>query len=81
LITAFSINFNLIIRERLWGPAEWDFLLRDLQRHLAPAGKIIFGLNPTCGRDYYTPEMRDFFLSHGANVVRERIVFDKGLRF
>src|SRR5712691_8840867 len=30
-ITAFSINFNLHYPgERLWGPAEWDFLLRDL---------------------------------------------------
>jgi SAM-dependent methyltransferase len=82
-ITAFSINFNLYYpKERLWGPAEWDFFLRDLQqRHLAPGGKIFFGLNPTFGGDYYTPELRDFFLRRGADVERERILFDKGLRF
>ena len=80
-ITAFSINFNLQYpAERLWGPAEWDFLLRDLQRHLAPAGKMFFGLNPTFGRDYCTPELRDFFRSRGASVERERIFFGKGLR-
>lgn len=61
-ITAFSINFNLHYPgERLWGPAEWDSFLRDLQRYLAPGGRIFFALNPTFGRDYYTPELRDFF--------------------
>src|SRR5438128_11539577 len=81
-ITAFSINFNLHYpEERLWGPAEWDSFLRDLQRHLAPGGRIFFALNPTFGRDYYTPELRDFFLSRGASVERERIFFGKGLRF
>src|SRR5438034_11273391 len=81
-ITAFSINFNLHYpAERLWGPAEWDFFLHDLQRHLAPAGKIFFGLNPTFGGDYYTPELHDLFLKRGAEVERERIFFGKGLRF
>jgi SAM-dependent methyltransferase len=81
-ITAFSINFNLHYPgERLWAAAEWDFFLHDLQRHLAPGGKIFLALNPTFGRDYYTPELRDFFLSRGASVERERIFFRKGLRF
>jgi len=52
-----------------------------LQRHLASGGKIFFGLNPLYAGDYYTPELHDFFLSRGANVERERIFFDKGLRF
>jgi len=81
-ITAFSINFNLHYPgERLWGCAEWDFLLRDLQGRLAPSGKIFFALNPTLGRDYYTSDLRDFFLSRGATVERERIFFRRGLRF
>jgi SAM-dependent methyltransferase len=81
-ITAFSINFNLHYpAERLWGPAEWDFFLRDLQRHLAPGGKIFFGLNPTFGGHYYTPELRDLFIKRGADVERERFFFGKGLRF
>ena len=80
-ITAFSINFNLHYPgERLWGPAEWDFLLRDLQRHLAPGGRMFFALNPTFGREYYTLELRDFFLSRGAIIEHERICFENGLR-
>src|SRR5207248_9889466 len=81
-ITAFSINFNLHYpAERLWGAAEWDFFLHDLQCHLAPAGKMFFGLNPTFGGNYYTPELRDFFLRRGADVEWERIFFDQGVRF
>jgi SAM-dependent methyltransferase len=81
-ITAFSVNFNLYHpSQRRWRAAEWDFLLRDLQRHLAPGGKIFFGLNPLYAGDYYTSELHDFFLSRGAKVERERIFFDKGLRF
>ncbi len=81
-ITAFSVNFNLSHPSReLWGTAEWDFFLRDLQQHLAPGGKIFFGLNPLFDGDYYTPELRDLFLSRGANVERERIFFENGLRF
>ena len=81
-ITAFSVNFNLYhpSKER-WGTAEWEFFLHDLQHYLAPGGKIFFGLNPLYNGDYYTPELRDFFLSHGANVERERIFFENGLRF
>jgi SAM-dependent methyltransferase len=78
-ITAFSVSFNLYRpSQRRWGPAEWDFLLRDLQRYLAPGGKIFFSLNP---HDYDAPELRDFFISRGANVERERIFFENGLRF
>ena len=81
-ITAFSVNFNLYhpSKER-WGTREWDFFLRDLQHHLAPGGKVFFGLNPLYAGDYYTLELRDLFISRGANVERERIVFENGLRF
>ena len=80
-ITAFSVNFNLYhpSKER-WGTAEWDFLLHDLQGHLAPGGKMFFGLNPLYDGDYYTPELRDLFLRCGATVERERVFFENGLR-
>ena len=81
-ITAFSVNFNLYHPEkRRWGTAEWDFFLRDLQRHLAPGGKVFFGLNPNYEGDYYTPELRELFISRGADVERERIFFRNGPRF
>jgi hypothetical protein len=52
-----------------------------LRQHLAPGGKLFFGLNPLYNGDYYTPELRDLFLSRGADVERERILFEDGLRF
>jgi len=79
-ITAFSIGFD---RSRAtnsrWGPEEWDFLLRDLQLRLAPGGKIYLTLNPLPNGDYLTPELRDFFVSRGADIERERIFFAKGV--
>ncbi len=81
-ITAFSVNFNLYHpSKRRWGTAEWDFFLRDLQRLLAPGGKVFFGLNPLYNGDFYTRELRDFFIRCGAGVERERIFFENGLRF
>src|SRR5881398_673544 len=81
-ITAFSVNFNLYHpSKKRWGTQEWDFFLRDLQRHLAPGGKIFFGLNPTFGGHYHTSELRKFFIDRGANVEREQIFFKNGLRF
>ena len=81
-ITAFSANFNLYhpSKERS-GMTEWDFLLRDLLHNLTPGGKIFFGLNPLYNGGYYTPEIRDLFLRRGAEVERERIFFQNGLRF
>ncbi|HUE40498.1 MAG TPA: class I SAM-dependent methyltransferase, partial [Chthoniobacterales bacterium] len=80
-ITAFSIGFD---RHRetnaRWGVKEWDFLLRDLQRHLAPAGKIYLAVNPLPDDSYLAPEVRDFFLSRGADIERERVFFRHGLR-
>jgi SAM-dependent methyltransferase len=80
-ITAFSIGFD---RDRetnaRWGVKEWDFLLRDLQRQLAPGGKIYLAVNPLPNGDYLTPEVRDFFSNRGADIERERIFFQNGLQ-
>jgi SAM-dependent methyltransferase len=73
-ITGFSTGFNRT-QGSLWGPREWDFFLNDLQRHLKPGGKIFFALNPGKNGRYYTDELRDFFLSRGAEIERERILF------
>jgi SAM-dependent methyltransferase len=73
-ITGFSTGFNRA-HGSLWGPKEWDFFLNDLEKHLQPGGRMFFALNPAeCGW-YYTNELRDFFLSRGAKVERERIFF------
>lgn len=80
-ITAFSIGFDRAGDTNVrWGVKEWDFLLRDLQRQLAPGGKIYLAVNPLPNGEYLTPEIRDFFVSRGADVERERIFFRDGLR-
>src|SRR5213078_3428420 len=74
-ITAFSISFDRAVSGRpRWGPREWNFLLEDLQqRHLDPGGKMYFELNPGVSGNFYTPELRDFFVRRGAKVERERV--------
>ena len=79
-ITAFSIGFDRYrATNSRWGPSEWDFLLCDLQRRLAPGGKIYLALNPLPNGDYLTPELRDFFSRRGADIERERIFFPNGV--
>src|SRR5947209_1773935 len=67
-ITAFSIGFDRARDTNVrWGVEQWDFLLHDLQRQLAPGGKIYLAVNPLPNGQYLTPEVRDFFLSRGAD--------------
>ncbi|MFL6589374.1 MAG: class I SAM-dependent methyltransferase [Chthoniobacterales bacterium] len=74
LITAFSVEFNRK-GDWWWGPAEWAFFLDDLGRYLKPGGRVFFGLNPGKDKQFYTPELRDFFVSRGASVERENVSF------
>jgi SAM-dependent methyltransferase len=74
-ITAFSTGFNRI-KKSPWGAREWEFFLNDLETHLQPGGKIFFALNPEGkGGRFYSEEVRDLFLSRGAEIERERIFF------
>lgn len=81
-ITAFSIGFDRDrTRTSRWGPAEWDFLLAELQSRLAPGGKIYLTVNPLPdGKRYLSPEVSDLFLRRGAAIERERIFFKRGIR-
>jgi SAM-dependent methyltransferase len=75
-ITAFSTAFQgRHMHSWQWGPEEWRFFLDDLNRHLKPGGRIFFALNPAYAARYYTPEILDFFLSRGATVERENVLF------
>jgi SAM-dependent methyltransferase len=78
-ITGFSTGFNRNPDRSLWGPGEWSFFLRDLNKYLRPGGKMFFGLNPAQNGWFYTDELRDFFVRCGATVERERIFFSRGL--
>jgi SAM-dependent methyltransferase len=76
LITAFSIDFNRESkRQWWWGPPEWAFFLDDLKCHLNLGGRILLGLNPKEDGEYYTPELRQFFLDRGGVVERENVLF------
>lgn len=76
LITAFSIDFNRESKRHWWwGPAEWDFFIEDLKRHLNPGGRVFLGLNPKENGEYYTAELCDFFLARGAWIERENVAF------
>jgi SAM-dependent methyltransferase len=76
-VTAFSIDFNRISKQDWWwGPKEWAFFLDDLKSRLNPGGRIFLGLNPGgSNKEFYTPELREFFLSRGAAVERENVLF------
>jgi SAM-dependent methyltransferase len=74
-ITAFSTGFNRV-RKKPWRVPEWQFFLDDLGKYLKPNGKIFFALNPEGrGGQYYDSALRDFFVSRGAQIERERIFF------
>jgi SAM-dependent methyltransferase len=74
-ITAFSTGFNRV-KKKPWRVLEWEFFLEDLGKHLAPAGKMFFALNPEGrGGRYYDVALRDFFLHRGALIERERVFF------
>jgi SAM-dependent methyltransferase len=74
-ITAFSTGFNRV-KKKPWRMPEWEFFLDDLQKYLQPTGKIFFALNPEGkGGRYYDTDLRDFFVSRGARIERERIFF------
>jgi SAM-dependent methyltransferase len=75
-ITGFSTGFNRKPDRSLWGPAEWDFFLSDLKKHLHPGGSVFFGLNPGQQGWYYTEELRRFLIDRGATVERERVFFE-----
>jgi SAM-dependent methyltransferase len=79
-ITAFSTGFNRV-KKNPWRVPEWEFFLNDLEKHLRPGGKIFFALNPEGrGGRYYDATLREFFISRGAQIERERIFFNRRLR-
>jgi len=80
-ITAFSTNFYLYHpAKKRWGTAN-GISFCAITASPGAGRKNFFGLNPSYNGGFYTPEIRDLFLSRGADVERERIFFHNGLRF
>lgn len=79
LVTGFRTRFHSrytwetgLDREIHWGPAEWDYFLRDLARnHLTESGRIFFRLNRLQEReknDDFPKPMREYFASVGGEL-------------
>ena len=79
LITAFMICFNNHNRPDVWTKAEWAFFLDDISRHLNPGGKLWLELNPEPGHVFYTPELKNYFESRGAEIEEHRVLFNSML--
>ena len=76
LITAFSAAFNRNENEsRGWNIEEWKFFLDDLDRHLAPGGRIFLEINSGKDKRYFPADIRELFLKRGARVSGERVYF------
>jgi SAM-dependent methyltransferase len=73
LVTAFAICFNGHGSEEVWTPAEWEFLLRDLEtRFLNPGGEIFLALNPE-PYGHFTPQLERYFRARGAWIERGQV--------
>jgi len=73
-VTAFMICFNGHKSEDLWKVEEWRFFLDDLAKHLHPNAVVMLQLNPENGQ-YFTPELKRFFVERGAIVDRKRVIW------
>lgn len=76
VITAFMICFNGHKSAELWGPAEWDFFLDDLSKHLTPHGRIWLEFNREFDGSFMNDELREFFRSRGARGEDGQVIFD-----
>ncbi|MBV8898995.1 MAG: hypothetical protein JOY92_02645 [Verrucomicrobia bacterium] len=73
LVTAFAICFNGHNSDQVWGPAGWEFFLRDLEtRFLRPGGEIFLALNPE-PYGHFTPELERFFRERGGSIRRGNV--------
>ena len=77
LVTAHRICFHRIGRVRdgvEWSPADWEFFINDIRtRFLNENGRLLLDFNPRPdGSSFFTPELREFFLSQGARIFRSK---------
>ncbi|NKB57055.1 MAG: hypothetical protein GKS00_12045 [Alphaproteobacteria bacterium] len=70
LITCFLVAFDRPSVEEIWGPAEWDFFIKDMkENHLTDTGEIFLRLNPIPRvNGWYLPGVDAIFKKHGAKV-------------
>jgi SAM-dependent methyltransferase len=79
LVTAHRVCFHRIRRARgqppeEWTADDWKFVINDIRtRFLEPDGRLLLDFNPRPdGSSFFTPELRSFFLSQGARILRSK---------
>ena len=77
LVTAHRVCFHRIARRENgewleWTEADWKFFINDVRtRFLKPDGRLLLEFNRRAdGSSFFTPELRAFFESQGARIVR-----------
>src|SRR5438477_5222397 len=57
-----------------WSPADWEVFINDTRtRFLNENGRLLLDFNPRPdGSSFFTPELREFFLSQGARIFRSK---------
>ena len=75
LMTAHMICFNGHNSDAVWGVAEWEFFLDDLSAHMNSDARVQLVLNREPDGSLYSPELKKYFQTRGAEVHTERVVF------
>ena len=77
LVTAHRVCFHRIARREdgewlEWTETDWKFFINDVRtRLLKPGGQLLLEFNRRAdGSSFFTPELRAFFESQGARIVR-----------
>lgn len=82
LVTAHRICFHRIgkVRDGVeWSPADWAFFINDVRTNLLnERGHLLLDFNPRPdGSSFFTPELREFFVSQGARIFRSKALLAK----
>ncbi len=77
LVTAHRVCFHRIARRENgewleWTEVDWKFFIDDVRtRFLKPGGRLLLEFNRRAdGSSFFTPQLRAFFKSQGAQIVR-----------
>jgi 2-polyprenyl-3-methyl-5-hydroxy-6-metoxy-1,4-benzoquinol methylase len=77
IVTGFHTYFNGHRTAHLWKWQEWEFFMKDLKNNLCnPDAEAFFIINTEHDTKMpYTPELKEYFLSKGAEIDNDRVYF------
>jgi SAM-dependent methyltransferase len=82
LVTAHRVCFHRIgkVRDGVeWSAPDWEFFISDVRTNLLnKCGRLLLDFNPRPdGFSFFTPQLREFFLSQGARIFRSKALLAK----